>query len=602
MVLTSKQVRRYYRLLDQLIAYAANRLDMVDVLIRNDGYLREDGILEVAAQLWETRQNVSIIDEYLYENPDRLGNADRREVASWKDAIYADFSVVREGSGVFFLYGDHAFGVRGLQNEIDQVAGGLPAFVSTAIMPFDGLITYCTCMSTLQVSIGPNMARSLQDDLAKMRSEGHCATTAREFSNMAPIARETHLQKEAEDFVHQTELEMNAHELAHDQHEGVLVGLSWEEREKAIEAHFRGEDAGQILEAVQSLFDSWCVKGAPAHTLEALMTKLDRTQLLDAARRFGVPGSLTRMGKQKLAKLVAAAAPRDSESFLGTALLKGEQAVSDLRRVYEAGGRVDVPVAEVTRRFDVPEPQFPSTVLYKVGDAYSCVMIDEAREALAGVDWELELATGRLIDEFLRRIDLMVDFRGVVDLVEAMKEALVGLDRNANPGLEVLLYALRQRIDDELTCYDIVAIDGLSYLVHFSIAGYEKDAFDEGYVNEILDAQEGKDPRPMAEVWDQYSDLIDWVLDRPAARAMTAYLDAHVPDDRNDYYFADRVVEDVIFLSRDEPDIQEILSVIEEDGFLPTEAQFNRLLELLTDLVNDVPKWSNNGWTPMELR
>ena len=602
MVLTPQQARRYYRLFDQLVAYVALRLDMLGVLVRRDGTLRDEGILEVAQALWETRQNIGLIDDYLAENPDGLGSADRREVASWKEGVYADFAILREGSSTFFLYGDHAFAVRGLNNEVDKViAASLPAFASTAIMPFDGLITYCTCMSALPVSIGPNMVRSMADGLTRAREEGKCATTARQLMQMMPDAREEHLQHEAEDFARQTELEMNAHELAQDQHEGVLVGLSWEDREKAIDAHIKEEGPFRNKELVYALVDSWCTKGAPVHTLEGALGKLDRKQLMEAARRFEVPGVLSKMGKQKLVKLVASATPRDQEVFLGTALMSGERAVHDLRWVYEAGGRVDVPTAEVTRGFDVPEPQFPTTQLFKVGDTYSCVMIDEAREAFAEVDWELELATGRFVDEVLRRIDLMVEFRGVVELVEAMREALTGMDMSANPGVEVLLHALRQRIDAEQTCFDMVIVDEVTYLAHFDITGYDEAEFDEGYVLDILDAQEGKEPRPMAEVWGKYRALIDWVLDRPAARNLTAYLDAHVPNDRDDYYFADRVVEDVVFLSRDQPDIHEILETIQQDGLLLTEAQLNYLLELLTELINDVPCWANNGWTPMEL-
>ena len=75
----------------------------------------------------------------------------------------------------------------------------------------------------------------------------------------------------------------------------------------------------------------------------------------------------------------------------------------------------------------------------------------------------------------------------------------------------------------------------------------------------------------------------------------------HVPDEADDYFFAEDVTLEIIDQSRDLINPAEALHVLERHGFLPTEAQLKRLLELIMNLTNAVPKWTNNGWAPTEL-
>ncbi|MDO4807215.1 MAG: hypothetical protein Q4A07_08205, partial [Coriobacteriales bacterium] len=66
-----------------------------------------------------------------------------REIEAWKDALLDSFFVVRDNRAVLFLYGRHAFVVRGIEAELEDEMGlSLPACYKTVMLPFAGVLTY----------------------------------------------------------------------------------------------------------------------------------------------------------------------------------------------------------------------------------------------------------------------------------------------------------------------------------------------------------------------------------------------------------------------------------------------------------------------------
>ena len=100
-------------------------------------------------------------------------------------------------------------------------------------------------------------------------------------------------------------------------------------------------------------------------------------------------------------------------------------------------------------------------------------------------------------------------------------------------------------------------------------------------------------------------DVYYWRERRPAVRALRNYLDAHVPDDADDYFFAEKVIEDLIdymqagFVSANS--VRDYLIILEDNGFVPDEAHLRKVLDLLMNMSNAMPTWVNNGWAPTEL-
>jgi len=91
----------------------------------------------------------------------------------------------------------------------------------------------------------------------------------------------------------------------------------------------------------------------------------------------------------------------------------------------------------------------------------------------------------------------------------------------------------------------------------------------------------------------------------PAVCALRDYLDAHVPDTEDDYFFADAVIEDLIdymtFGMVGTQAFQAYWEILQDHGFMPDEAHFHKVLDLLMNMANSMPTWMNNGWAPNEL-
>ena len=116
--------------------------------------------------------------------------------------------------------------------------------------------------------------------------------------------------------------------------------------------------------------------------------------------------------------------------------------------------------------------------------------------------------------------------------------------------------------------------------------------------------QRGKDPRvPTAEMLARGSAFF-WAMEQPPALSLRDFLDAHVPDDDNDYPFADRVIEELmseVFWGQPQGSTQAFFDILERNGFIPDESQLNQLVSLWTNMCNGLPNWPNNGWSPNEL-
>jgi len=119
-------------------------------------------------------------------------------------------------------------------------------------------------------------------------------------------------------------------------------------------------------------------------------------------------------------------------------------------------------------------------------------------------------------------------------------------------------------------------------------------------IQDILDRQSGKPARTFPDMGGHATPL-DLVRTKDSYRELCAYLDEHVPDDRSDYTFAEEVARSVVLRSRHVHDSAEALGIISEYDFDPSDSKLSRLSALVAKLMNDVPRWDNNGWSPNEL-
>jgi uncharacterized protein YecA (UPF0149 family) len=98
--------------------------------------------------------------------------------------------------------------------------------------------------------------------------------------------------------------------------------------------------------------------------------------------------------------------------------------------------------------------------------------------------------------------------------------------------------------------------------------------------------------------------LFDWKMQQGSARAFCQYLDAHVPAVRDDFFFADKVMEELIDSAKWgilDKGAQTLFDILEANDFIPEASQIQNVLDLYQNLCNSLPIWPNNGWSPNEL-
>ena len=602
MILQPKQAKRFYRLFDTLIVYANDQLHVTDRLLSHYGELDDLEALKVVQALWDGHDNRYVIARFVDENPYRFSRADLKEVARWECGIYDLFNVDRRGRDICFLYSEHAIAVRGLTREIDTMLNQTPSTVETVLLPFENAVVYGMSISEMPIGMGPGILKVIANELDESFAEGRVIRSGADFERRAAELEKAALDREAEHFAYQTELDMNADVQVEGQHRGVLAGLSPEEREAAVQAELDrvGLDSASLVKTVAKS----CYTGTPARTLDESFNKLNKPFLQDLAYSFGVRGSVSSMNKAKLIEAVKPHIPTDRGSLLGMVRTSGTSAVRDVAKLVAAGGELRVRDEEVTSHDSVILPMFPLMLTYHRDGVFTTVMPSDVLAKLSDVDWNGQLSRAGRIDKSLKIVDLLVDLHGIVYLDEVLDE----LERHLTCDDEFFSVELLPAIvaasgGAAIGCV-LDTLGGDPVLVDYGIAqrldgasGGERD----GILFDLLDQQEGKPFRSVSDELVATGSVNAWVMKGSEARALMAYLDEHVPDEADDYFFAEDVTADIIDLSRDFVNPVEALHIIEDYGFMPTEAQLKRLIDLVMNLANAVPKWTNNGWSPMEL-
>lgn len=599
--------------------------------------------------VWDEGNASQIIDEFVSSNPCKFNRTDLREIESWKNGLFARFVIMCDGRDVVFLYGKHAFVVRGTTYEIDDDLEELPTLGSTVLLPFAGLITYGGCIHEEFVTISKSTERSLWSDLERAKSAGRRVSTARDFAKAAAAAREMEAAGAAERAAYKADLESRAGEMAPDQRVGVLAGLTPEERAKAVDELVQKHKDAPLSKAeqdtIRKYLDDFCTDGGFAWTLEQAMAKLGDENLREFAERNGIADKVRGKSRAETIKELALVAPRDAESLLGPAIFHGEQAIADVRRVYDAGDALTLSDSGPSL-LEVPHPWYPATILYHRKRSYVSVMPNEVREALDHADWADLVEYARTCDKSIRYLTTLVDLRGVVQLDEALEQACE-FAGDIERGLLYIVLLERIRTGDVMV--DVIELDDVEYvasadvsladLMASDLAGslgemdidelrdqFEDVMADYGFgldtdprdipdedavqmmsdiaghnaARAILEKQEGKSPCEPTERQMELG-VAGAVMETPEAQALVAYFDAHVPEGEDEYFFATDAVEMIVESNRDLPHMGVIFDNLAEMGYVPTAGQVNELTPLLAGISKVVPKWMLNGWAPVDM-
>lgn len=645
MVLSRLQCRRFFTLFDALTVYANERLHVVGEAELSAGGVRginDQAQAEVAFELW---QNLGVIDDFVRDNPSGFTAGELDCIASWREGLTDTFLIdVFPDGEIRFIGGGFAFEVTGLSKEVSETVGELPASVHTTLLPFDGRIVYADYLKVHLVQFGDGMFELFDEEIERIYEEGLIVSTADELVRTAAFLRERELARDTEDML--ADLESGRFSNEHDegcgcghdygghddydgdyeddidpadyeQHCGVLAGLSFEEREQAIRDRMaRGDDA--ITEHLVSLLDDDCEEIPLTSSLAELLKAENVYNVRRFGKYLGVEGAHTLDGEELIPAIVARVANVESVQVILDDL--SEHHVSALRTLSEKGGRWDVAEADIVSLRELPLRELGFSYVFHEGETFSFVMPDEILAIAGQLDWDGAIEKARRYRELVELVDIMVELRGIVPIGDVVSEYQRCYPEGYGT-LQEIIRLIIQAVAEEIANYDLLETPSREmYVLHYElfwayeeVMGLEDDRyvsepFTRGELGDLLEnllkQQEGKEPRPIDADMLSATNLYEWKLRQAPAIALTQYLDAHVPATADDYFFADKVMDELIADAKwgvMNQAAQRLFDILDKNGFMPEPEQIQDILDLWTDMSNSLPIWPNNGWAPSEL-
>lgn len=143
MIMEARDGRRLYRLLDDVIQYAGDKFGWGQLLSGPWTDFSGSNYVDTAYELINGERREEIIDAYVRDRAGSVPRRDLRQVENWKHGLAAEYVLVREGAETLMTFDGYVFAVRGIMQEVDSLVLSLPARVSCALIPFEGVITYC---------------------------------------------------------------------------------------------------------------------------------------------------------------------------------------------------------------------------------------------------------------------------------------------------------------------------------------------------------------------------------------------------------------------------------------------------------------------------
>ncbi len=137
-----------------------------------------------------------LIDEFIGENPAKLGTDSLEIVRAWKHSLKDKFYVFRylKKYTVFLTTGSSptkAYGVLGLADPLEEVIGrGLPRLTTTVLLPFQGKIIYDGLVSGYNISFGGGIKRVLNAEYKQAKQTfGVITSLGEETAPLPPKAK-----------------------------------------------------------------------------------------------------------------------------------------------------------------------------------------------------------------------------------------------------------------------------------------------------------------------------------------------------------------------------------------------------------------------------
>lgn len=153
--MSDDDARLFYTTMNSLLVYANQRMCVVDprALVEREGapcMLYEHGG-QVADALWRNR---GLVDDFVRDNPMRLGDAHLACARPWRRAVRDAFTIVAaDADSIVCMNQDHLFVVGAMQDPADAHVSAIPSLDLLTLLPFKGGIV--TSGMTIHLSCEP---------------------------------------------------------------------------------------------------------------------------------------------------------------------------------------------------------------------------------------------------------------------------------------------------------------------------------------------------------------------------------------------------------------------------------------------------------------
>lgn len=610
MHLTKTQSARFFRLFNALVFFANERVGVVEEPFApweaDADPLDTQDVLDA---IWKDR---SIIDEFAATNPAGLDRADIEQVLQWRHALDGYF-VAMEHTPLFttFLGDGYVFCVQGLDKDLARMIPDVPEPVRTALLPFDGRIVYSSVLNLMNGRFGGDFDAMLEEEYAATLQSAPLVQSVEDFVSVSFESRERAGRREIDEMLEELEDRSDPDRpggvAAPHLRRGKLAGLTEAEREQAI-----NEETDQLIEAggafYLSLLEEIAYPGEPMRRLADVVALRTKDDLALWARDLGIRG-ISKLKKADLADAVAAELLAQKDVAFALLGRCGIAPYRTLRRAVEAGGLVFVPKESLLDAEGGEELMMPLSPLLNAfdgDDGVTFVVPDEFLALLEGCDWNALEQERREIVHARHCVDVYTDLLGVVSVGDLWD-----------------LYCFHY--PDEFDCatllsYIVSEIEGGDvdwfvwpsgddvYLAHYALSDEffgdpenEDDAADcLEFRRYLLDRHEEIPIKRVEGDFDEY-DSFEARLSIPSVKTLRDFFDGHVPEGQNEFFFADRLMEQIIDMTRVECPIEGYLDYLEDEGLTLGTGKANQMLTLLSNAINDMPHWANNGWSPTEL-
>lgn len=418
-------------------------------------------------------------------------------------------------------------------------------------------------------------------------------------------------------------------------HKGKLVGMADAERDRVVDEKLEDEFQKKIGNLTIELAKDRAIHRSPRRKLSTALGDLTRDQLEDVAFRMGLDDTVPT--KQELIEDIGDAA-LDLMKLRQFLLFSPERAFRFLCALCAAKGRICI---GETQEEELAEalPMPPFSFLYYEKDAarFTGIAYPEIRNIAKQEEIEIAAVNRPSIAAMVRTAEWAANLYGLLsveeffDISRTLGEkggSFLDPERKLSPEeREAEAEAVASILDTALLYGDyefrLESLDGTEYIVDPFLSIGEAEYYQNrkpkelvDYWQLLLDRHKAIERRPIEpEMLD--TSFLDWVLAQESAVLLRRWLDAHVPDDKDDCYFADRLMEDIFFTTRRPIDptlVPKMLldayeGVLAEDGEGEADGGSRLDVDWLDDLlalamrfVNDIPIWEDSGYSPNELR